>query len=139
MASLRVVIIEDSKAIRMRLVALVEELGDTVVVGEAETELEAIRLCTEKAPDVVILDMQLADGSGLGMMKVMQFNRAISKPTIIVLTNFPSPSVQRAAISLGADHFLDKSLEFNKLPALLRYAAEAIRLNANDTVLVKKI
>jgi two-component system, OmpR family, response regulator len=134
MASLRVVIVEDSNAIRMRLVALVEELGNTEVVGEASTEIDAIRVCTEKAPDVIILDMQLLHGSGLGMMKAMQFHCAISKPMIIVLTNFPSPSVRRAAISLGADHFLDKSLEFNKLPALLRSAVEAIRLHANDAV-----
>lgn len=125
MSRLRIAIIEDSISIRKRLVALVEEMGDMEVVGEASTEVEAIRICQEKMPDAIILDMQLETGNGLGVMKAMQYASAVTKPMIIVLTNFPSPSVERAAISLGADFFLDKSLEFHKLPALLSSLAAA--------------
>ena len=126
MSRLRIAIIEDSKNIRKRLVELVEEIGDMEVVGEASTESEAIAICSEKMPDAIILDMQLAVGNGLGVMKAMHYATAENKPTIIVLTNFPSPSVQRAATSLGADFFLDKSLEFHKLPTLLKSAAAAL-------------
>lgn len=111
------------------------------VVGEATTEVAAINLCMAQKPDVIILDMQLETGNGLGVMKAIKANAnananahelqdgnqtALAKPMIIVLTNFPAPSVQRAAIALGADYFLDKSLEFHKLPALLRAVAEAV-------------
>lgn len=126
MGKLRIAIIEDSKSIRKRLVELVEELGDMEVVGEASTEIEAIKVCREKTPDFIILDMQLEVGNGLGVMKAMHYSTATHKPKIIVLTNFPSPSVERAATLLGADAFLDKSLEFYKLPALLQSAADAL-------------
>jgi DNA-binding NarL/FixJ family response regulator len=126
MGKLKVAIIEDSKSIRKRLVELVEELGDMEVVGEASTETEAIKICQEQTPDLIILDMQLEVGNGLGVMKALHYATAVNKPTIIVLTNFPSPSVERAATSLGADAFLDKSLEFHKLPALLQSAAGAL-------------
>ena len=126
MGRLRIAIIEDSKSIRKRLVQLVEEIGDMEVVGEAATENDAISVCRNTAPDAIILDMQLEVGNGLGVMKAMHYATAAIKPTIIVLTNFPSPSVERAAISLGADVFLDKSLEFYKLPSLLKSAADAL-------------
>jgi two-component system, NarL family, response regulator DevR len=126
MGKLRIAIIEDSRSIRRRLVELVEELGDMEVVGEASTEVEAINVCREKTPDFIILDMQLEMGNGLGVMKALQYASSANKPRIIVLTNFPSPSVERAAALLGADVFLDKSLEFHKLPSLLKSAADAL-------------
>jgi two-component system, OmpR family, response regulator len=145
MGRIKVVIIEDSASIRSRLVGLVEEIGNMQVVGEAMTETTAITLCMAKQPDVIILDMQLETGNGLGVMKAINASAsanantnanaheaqdgnqtAAAKPIIIVLTNFPSPSVQRAAITLGADYFLDKSLEFHKLPALLRTVAQVV-------------
>lgn len=124
MSRLRIAIIEDSINIRKRLVELVEEMDDMEVVGVASTEIEAINICQQTSPDAIILDMQLEVGNGLGVMRAMQYNAAKPKPTIIILTNFPSPSLQRAAISLGADTFLDKSLEFHKLPGLLSSAAD---------------
>lgn len=124
MSRLRIAIIEDSINIRKRLVELVEEMGNMEVVGQASTEAEAINICKLTSPDAIILDMQLEVGNGLGVMRAMQYDTSKTKPTIIVLTNFPSPSVQRAAISLGADIFLDKSLEFHKLPSLLNSAAD---------------
>lgn len=126
MSKLRIAIIEDSSSIRKRLVELVEELGDMEVVGQASTEIEAIKVCREKMPDFIILDMQLEVGNGLGVLKTMQYATDAKKPKIIVLTNFPSPSVERAAASLGADVFLDKSLEFHLLPSLLQSAANAL-------------
>lgn len=125
MGVLKVAIVEDSKTISQRLVALVSEIGNAEVVGEAQTEADAILLCTEKKPDVILLDMQLAKGNGLGVMKALKLNLHLAKPIIIVLTNFPSPFVKNSAIALGADYFLDKSLEFNKLLGLLYSIAEA--------------
>ena len=129
MNSLRVIIVEDSEIIRKRLVELVREIDGMDVVGEAATENAAIELCETKNPHAIILDMQLEVGSGLGVLKAMQYasmeRKSITKPTIIVLTNFPSPLVERAAILLGADIFLDKTREFNKVRAILQNAAAA--------------
>ncbi len=135
MGVLKVAIIEDSKTISQRLVALVSEIGNAEMVGEAATEADAILLCTEKKPDVILLDMQLAKGNGLGVMKALQLNPHLAKPIIIVLTNFPSPFVKSSASALGADYFLDKSLEFNKLLGLLYSIAEVNKAVTTPKVL----
>ncbi len=120
---LRVAIIEDAANIRERLVRLVEELAGTQVIGEADSEERAIHICQYGDPDALILDMQLAKGSGLGVLKAMKYSAATRRPLIIVLTNFPSPSVEKAARALGAAWFLDKSSEFSRLRDLLHVAA----------------
>jgi DNA-binding NarL/FixJ family response regulator len=122
--ALKVAVVEDAENIRQRLVQLVTDIGSMQVVGEAATEENAIAVCREQLPEALILDMQLADGSGLGVLKAMEYAGQKSRPAVIVLTNFPSPAVERAARDLGAEWFLDKSSEFYKLPQLLRLVAE---------------
>ena len=117
---LRVVIIEDAHNIRRRLVQLVEDIGSMRVVGEAGTEETAVAICRSAAPDAIILDLKLASGTGIGVLKTMRYSGADRKPTIIVLTNFPLPAFESAARALGADWFLDKSSEFHKLRGLLQ-------------------
>ena len=117
---LRVAIVEDSDNIRERLVQLVEDDRQMQVVGEADTEVRAVAMCRACEPDAVILDLKLASGTGIGVLKTMGYATAAQKPTIIVLTNFPLPAFARAARALGADWFLDKTSEFHKLRDLLR-------------------
>ena len=117
---LRVVIVEDSDNIRERLVQLVEDDQQMQVVGEATTEARAVAMCRTVEPDAIILDLKLADGTGIGVLRTLRYTAAAHKPTIIVLTNFPLPAFERAARELGADWFLDKTSEFHKLRELLR-------------------
>ena len=117
---LRVAIVEDSDNIRERLVQLVEDDTQMQVVGEATTEARAVAMCRTVEPDAIILDLKLADGTGIGVLRTLRYKAAAHKPTIIVLTNFPLPAFERAARDLGADWFLDKTSEFHKLRELLR-------------------
>ena len=117
---LRVAIVEDSRHIRERLVQLVEDNEAMRVVGEADTEESAVAICRETTPDAIILDLKLAAGSGLGVLKTMRYATAARKPAILVLTNVPLPAFETAARALGADWFLDKSSEFHKLRGLLQ-------------------
>jgi DNA-binding NarL/FixJ family response regulator len=123
-SALTVAVVEDAENIRQRLIQLVTEVARMRVVGEAATEETAIAVCREQAPEALILDMQLASGSGLGVLKAMNYASMTTRPAIIVLTNFPSPAVERAARELGAEWFLDKSSEFEKLPRLLQLIAD---------------
>ena len=118
-AMLRVAIVEDSLNISHRLKDLVEAVPCASVVGQATTEISAIKLCRLDNPNVILLDMQLESGTGLGVLRAMRYSNANCKPHIIVLTNYPSPFMERAAFALGADYFMDKSREFHKLVPLL--------------------
>jgi CheY-like chemotaxis protein len=66
--------------------------------------------------DVIILDLQLKEGTGFGVMERL----GKSRPMIIVFTNYMLPEYQRLAHSLGVEHFLNKSVDYERLPLLLQ-------------------
>jgi DNA-binding NarL/FixJ family response regulator len=68
-------------------------------------------------PDLVIQDVQTADGSGLDLLAtIKQIGRA---PVVIVLTNDAYPAYRKAYLKAGADYFFDKSSEFDQIPNVL--------------------
>jgi DNA-binding NarL/FixJ family response regulator len=71
--------------------------------------------------DVIILDLQLKAGTGFGVMQRLGKDR----PKIIVFTNYMLPEYQRLADSMGVEYFLNKSLDYERLPQLLRKSAPA--------------
>jgi DNA-binding NarL/FixJ family response regulator len=68
---LRVVIVEDSQRIRARLEEALLEIDNLTIAGEAATEAEALSLLTSRPWDFAILDLQLRQGNGLGLLKAI--------------------------------------------------------------------
>lgn len=113
-AIVRVVIVDDSPIVRVRLKALLHaDAPHAEVVGEAEEAQTAIRLIQDTSPDVVILDLKLAGGSGLEVLRAVKL--APSTPVVIVLTNLTSFEYQTTCLEAGAEFFLDKSFGFDRL------------------------
>ena len=113
-AIVRVVIVEDSPIVRVRLKALLHtDVPHAEVVGEVEEAQMAIRLIQDTCPDVVILDLQLAGGSGFEVLRAVK--RAAHAPVVIVLTNLTSSEYQTTCLEAGAEFFLDKSFGFDQL------------------------
>ncbi|MEO8346239.1 MAG: response regulator transcription factor [Betaproteobacteria bacterium] len=116
---LRVVIVEDSVIIRARLLETLLEIPDLEVVGQAETEADALALLRAGAWDAVVLDLQLKQGTGLGVLKTLkQLNRA-AHTKIIVFTNYAFPQYRDRSMTLGADFFFDKAREFDRVREVL--------------------
>jgi DNA-binding NarL/FixJ family response regulator len=97
------------------LVSLVNELGGFDIVGVAKTGTEAINGVAELQPDVLILDMAMAGGSGFDVLQGIK--QLPSAPLIIVLTNYPA--YRQRSLEAGADYFFDKSSEFDQFLELL--------------------
>ncbi len=119
MRQLKTYIIEDSPVIRENLIATLEELGPIQVVGSAADEPTAVQWVCEpdNAVDLVIVDIFLKLGSGLGVLKAAQ---ALPKRHhTVVLSNYATPDMRRKCLNLGADRVFDKSTEID---ALLQYA-----------------
>jgi DNA-binding NarL/FixJ family response regulator len=116
--SLSVIIIDDSPAIRRRLVEMIAEQVGVQVVAEAGDTLEGLELTERLGPDVVIVDIRMPGRSGTGMLEDLKALER--KPTVIVLTNYPYIAYRRRCISLGADHFFDKSTQFDRVLQVLR-------------------
>jgi DNA-binding NarL/FixJ family response regulator len=110
----RVFLVEDSQILRDRFVEIFPMWGNIEMVGHAETEAVAENALRTQAWEVLILDLQLLRGTGLGVLRTLRRHR---KPgtTVIVLTNYAIPSYRARSMELGADYFFDKAIDFPKI------------------------
>ena len=114
--ALRVLLVEDSRVLAERLRESLDSLEQVEVVGSVADETSAVMAARENHVDVIILDLQLKEGTGFGVMQRLGEMR----PVIIVFTNYMLPEYQRIASSLGVQHFLNKSMDYERLPQLLQ-------------------
>lgn len=117
---LRILLIEDSRLLRDRMIGMLTVPGVLSVTGTAETELEAIGLIDANDYDALVVDVELRQGSGIAAIRhARQSFAARTQPLIIVLTNYSLPTVEQRCMSAGADHFLDKMQQFAEVRPLL--------------------
>ena len=116
-ANLKTYIVEDSPVILKNLVVALEELAPVQVVGTAADEASALAWLTDPGhtADLVIIDIFLKSGSGLGVLREMQAAGHRSKR--VVLTNYATTNMREACLKLGADRVFDKSGEVEELLA----------------------
>ena len=119
----KVFVVEDSALVRERLVEMIREVKGVDVVGEAASYGAAVRGILSTQPDVAILDISLADGNGIDVL-------AHVKPRLpglkgIMLTNYDSPQHVKASADAGAEYFLDKSVDFERITEILEQMANA--------------
>ena len=116
----RVFLVEDSAAIRETLANSLESEGLVKIVGFAETADDAWRAVQRQPADAVIIDLHLRSGTGFDLLNRLKGAPALSTNLVkVVLTNFATPTFRQRCVSLGADYFFDKSLEFDRAIELL--------------------
>ena len=116
-APLKAFIVEDSPVILENLVAALQDLAGVEVVGSVADEEGARRQLPAAGADLVIVDIFLRQGSGLG---VLDAARQIGLPAV-VLTNYATPAMRERCAQLGAERVFDKSRE---LEELMSYCAQ---------------
>ncbi|MEO7774447.1 MAG: response regulator transcription factor [Steroidobacteraceae bacterium] len=119
----RLLLIEDSALLRERLTSMLTVPGTMRVAASAETESEAIEKLSSGEYDVLIVDVELRQGSGINVIR--QARRAYEgkrQPLVIVLTNYSLPTVRERCMAAGADYFLDKMQQFAEVRALIETA-----------------
>jgi len=120
-AALRIFIVEDSPVIRDRLIPLLEEVKHVKVVGYAETEADAKQWLSQNRWDVLVLDLWLREGTGIGVLTWLGQRPGGDRRAVrLVLTNEAGPEVRDLCLALGADAFFDKSGEIDDLTDYLR-------------------
>lgn len=114
----RILIVDDSQAVRESLGWLLRDESSLTVAGEAASGLDAIRLAAKLEPDIVILDIELPDMDGFS---VTQQLKTLLHPPLVVLLSIHSDAVskQRGALA-GCDAFVEKGTSWPKLLAVLR-------------------
>jgi DNA-binding NarL/FixJ family response regulator len=110
---MKVVIADDSAEIRKRIIEMLSDIEKIDMIGQAENVPEAIEKISEFNPDLVILDIRMPGGNGIDVLKKIEKRNRL--PVVIMLTNYPSSQYRKKCIGSGADFFLDKSNEFEKV------------------------
>jgi DNA-binding NarL/FixJ family response regulator len=117
---MKVFVVEDSAAVRERLVEMIREVEDVEVVGEAWSYEEAVAGIRDVLPDVAILDIKLADDTGSGIDVLAEVRKTMPSIRAIVMSNYATPQHVKASADAGAEYFLDKSEDFERIPEILR-------------------
>ncbi len=113
---LRVLLIEDSLLLQELLGGLLSEIEGVEYCGCAEGEVEALQRLAETPVDLVIIDIELRQGSGIGVLGMMQLDTDLyGNPRKAVLTNYAHATMRQRCERLGMDAFFDKSLQVNQL------------------------
>jgi two-component system OmpR family response regulator len=116
----RVLLIEDSAVLTRRLVDLLSEPGRVEVAAQAATQSQAVMRLQEGAFDVLVVDIELAEGNGVAVIRhARQLYPPDSQPLIVVLTNYASDFVRDHCFAAGADYFLDKMRDIALLKAVV--------------------
>ena len=115
---LRTYIVEDNATIRENLVDTLEELASVQSLGWSDTEDDARRwLAGHRGQwDLLIVDLFLKQGSGLGVIEACQERGREQR--LVVLSNYATADMRRRCAQLGADAVFDKS---NEIDALVDY------------------
>ncbi len=115
MPALKTFIVEDNQVIYDNLVSTLQELTEVEVVGHARDEAGALRWLRGEGDtlDLLIVDIFLLSGSGLGVLKAAQEARLTARR--VVLTNYASADIRKRCAVLGANRVFDKSCELDDL------------------------
>jgi CheY-like chemotaxis protein len=115
MSTLKTYIVEDNKVIRDNLISALEELVPVKVVGTADDENTAVQWLAVKDndADLVIIDIFLREGSGLGVLRAAK--DMPPRQSLVVLSNYATPDMRRKCMELGASRVFDKSNEIDDL------------------------
>ena len=103
-----------------RLVDLLSEPGRVSVAAQAQTQNEAVLRLKEALFDVLVVDIELAEGNGVAVIRhARQMYAPDVQPLIVVLTNYASDFVRDHCFAAGADYFLDKMRDISLLKAIV--------------------
>lgn len=121
MNRLRIIIADDERPAREFLKSVLREFEDAELIGEAENGADALELIKNLKPDLVLLDLQMPEISGLEVVKLL---RKSQMPLVAFVTAFDEYAIQ--AFELNAVDYLLKPVERSRLRQTLTRASERL-------------
>jgi NarL family two-component system response regulator LiaR len=117
---IRVVIVDDHAVVRSGLTAFLFAFDDLELVGEAGSGEEAVQLCTQIQPDVVLMDLVMPGMDGA--TAAAHIRACCPQTQIVALTSFPEEQLVQAALQAGAISYLLKNVSADELALAIRAA-----------------
>ncbi len=118
---IRVLIVDDHAIVRSGLEDFILAYDDLELVGQAGSGEEAVRLCPELQPDVVLMDLVMPKMDGAAATKAIR--TACPQIQVIALTSFEQQDLVQRALQAGAIGYLLKNISAGELAAAIRAAA----------------
>lgn len=110
-SNLRILLVDDHEVVRLGLKSLIERHAGFDVVAEAATQQEAVQNALTYNPDIVVMDIRLAGGSGIEACEEIMAQRPLTK--IIMLTSYAEDEMLFSAIRAGAVGYVLKQVGGN--------------------------
>ncbi|HLV09410.1 MAG TPA: sporulation transcription factor Spo0A [Halanaerobiales bacterium] len=112
--NIRIVLVDDNKEFCQLLEEYLNEQEDFEVVGVAYNGIDGLKLIREKEPEILVLDLIMPHLDGIGVMEEM--NRSnLSDIKTIILTAFGQEEVTKRVVELGANYYIMKPFDLDKL------------------------
>jgi DNA-binding NtrC family response regulator len=111
-----VLLVDDNQKFTDRMTCMLIELGidEIKVAGDYE---EAKKILITKVPEVALLDIHLPGKNGIELLKFIR--RLDENCCVIMVSNQADPYYQRLCLKLGANHFIDKTIDLLRIPDLI--------------------
>lgn len=110
---MKIVIADDSKLLRDRIINSLSDIKGVEIIGEADNGIDAINIINEKSPDFVLLDIRMPKLNGIEVLKKLKDNKR--KPIICIFTNYPYFQYKQKCSEEGANYFFDKNVNFQEI------------------------
>jgi NarL family two-component system response regulator LiaR len=118
---IRVLLVDDHEMVRSGLAVFLEGFDDLELIGEANNGAEAIRLCQELKPNVVLMDLLMPEMDGIEATRsIRELNVGAQ---VIALTSYKDEELVQAALDAGAIGFLYKNASVDELANAIRLAS----------------
>lgn len=115
-----VLIVDDSILIVERMIPLLEEIENISFVIHAASYKEGLDVLSRLTPDMILLDINLPDKSGIELLRLIQERHL--EIAVLMMSNNAGPYYRNICKKLGARYFLDKSADIDLIPSMLSNA-----------------
>jgi NarL family two-component system response regulator LiaR len=118
--TIQVMLVDDHNVVRSGLATFLRAYDDLELVGEAKNGLEALNLCHQKKPDVILMDLMMPEMDGIAATRAILADYPDIK--IIAMTSFEEEELVQGVLAAGAISYLLKNVSSDELAAAIRAA-----------------
>jgi two-component system, NarL family, response regulator LiaR len=115
---IRVVVADDNQAVRYGLGVVLDLYDDIELVGQAENGFEALDLCEQLQPDLVLMDLMMPKMDGVTATKLI--HERFPDIRVVVLSSGGDSELVASALSAGAENYLEKHTNIDALVEAIR-------------------
>jgi two-component system, NarL family, response regulator LiaR len=119
--TIRVMLVDDHNVVRSGLATFLRAYEDLELVAEARNGLEALDLCREKRPDVILMDLMMPEMDGIAATRLILQECPGMK--IVAMTSFEEEELVQGVLAAGAISYLIKNVTSDELANAIRAAA----------------